>query len=428
MRSNVSKRSAFTLIELLVVITIILVVMSLAMLVYLRTMLYVDDVRAIREVKLLDQGCEQFKSTFGRYPPGKIMLCETMEGYRQAIQNHICQRCYQNRQQDQQALFWLATNSIEYLQAIFPNIDLNAGHDWNGDGIIDDRQYILQGEDSLVFFLGGMRYGPGASDFAGSNRSGPMGFNTDKTNPTRKTTATRLGPFFEFEANRISYDSNTTLTVQGSSGYTVGQTDNQSPPNWAVGVSTGLYLNPGETSILFFPIYQDIWGSPYYYYAARSSQPTDNYLYYHSPFLYKLGLTTGYSFNYHRYLSDSGFQMKGIVQPGASPGPGGTGPRFDPITNTNSAVKQYYSFVPYIESYTPTGGVTYYQSRRFQIISAGKDKDLGSGGYVNMGNRELSKFENYKFIAEENIPLTNEKLANYDNISNINFERVVPRP
>lgn len=85
--------------------------------------------------------------------------------------------------------------------------------------------------------------------------------------------------------------------------------------------------------------------------------------------------------------------------------------------------------VPYIESYQG-GKVKYYNHNRFQIISAGRDKQFGTGGYLNNNSStaEQSAFVNYRYIVEENIPQIDERQANYDNITNINFSRVVPRP
>jgi len=188
MRLGRSTRRAFTLVELFVVIAIILVIIGLMFPIFLSTWQNAQDTKTVVEISKLDEACETFKSIFGKYPPGRIMLCETREGYRQAIVQYLCQTHYQYQEQNQRGLAMLAKLSMEYLQSIFPGIDFDEGHDWNGDGIIDDRQYFLQGDEALTYFLGGMRYGPGARDVQGTNRSPPRGFNTDKAHPTRPST------------------------------------------------------------------------------------------------------------------------------------------------------------------------------------------------------------------------------------------------
>ena len=266
-------RSGFTLVELLVVFAIILVILALSFALVQRSMWALEDAKASREIKLLDQACEQFKATFGKYPPGRIMLCEDMRGYQYAIRDKICQGYYQTDPVHAHALYLLASMSMEYLQSIFPGIDLNAGHDWNGDGIIDDRQYIISGHETMPLFLGGMRYGPGAIDTAGSNRTPGMGWNTDKTNPTKRTSSTRLGPFFEFDPARIVYP-----TAIGPSSYGYSASPGGGPSadlnwyGWCIGCSSGFIMFPYESSLAFWPTYSDPWNTRYAYFAAR--QPT----------------------------------------------------------------------------------------------------------------------------------------------------------
>ena len=74
------------------------------------------------------------------------------------------------------------------------------GIDWSGTGVNagSPRTFVLEGEESLVYFLGGVRPAGGA----------PIGFNTDKTQLTVVTTGARLGPFFEFDASRLKPSPN----------------------------------------------------------------------------------------------------------------------------------------------------------------------------------------------------------------------------
>jgi hypothetical protein len=77
----------------------------------------------------------------------------------------------------------------------FPNTNWT---DWNGDTTYqqgDPGVYILQGDQCLVFFLGGMQV-PNGSGFS------CMGFGTRKDNPTIISGATDA-PYFEFPSDRL---------------------------------------------------------------------------------------------------------------------------------------------------------------------------------------------------------------------------------
>jgi type II secretory pathway pseudopilin PulG len=427
-------------VELLIVLAIILILMTLGFMVIQRVMLQLNDAKTSREIKQLDQACEQFKSTFGLYPPGRIMLCEDMRGYRAAMIDKLCQEHPQTDPNHQRALEYLAAMSMEYLQAIFPGIDLNAGHDWNGDGVIDDRQYFLTGNESLAFFLGGMRYGKGAVDEAGSNRSPAQGFNVDKTNPTKRSTATRLGPFFAFEEHRLRYQVSIPNQVKPILGPYVecvdplteeiirpGGTDTPGQ-FWNVGCSSGLMGRPGEQFISFFPRYVDIWNTPFAYFRARAGS-VNNYVYLYSPWCYQMGFATTYQANFHSWFADNFFlphlyKETLTCEPRPSPS---QGERSNPEDGTYSS--RWILAVPYIQT-QQNDQVVYYQAQRFQIISAGPDKQFGTGGfYINDPEKaELSVFKNYKYFVVENIPKSSEHVANFDNITNINFARLVPRP
>ncbi len=211
--ATVQKRNAFTLVELLVVIAIIVILMALTVGVISKVYVYLDEVKVGQDVNRMAQGCEQFKSTFGRYPPSRIILCDNPVVLANIIAGSVAPppNSGLSLAQFQQ----LGAFSSEYLTSVFPGINLSIARDWNGNGSVDNQ--LLDGTECLVYFLGGMRYGGAA----------PTGFNTDKTNPTFQTNSTRLGPFFEFEPSRLA-------------------------------VST----KPD------YPLYKDVYGTPYLYFAS----------------------------------------------------------------------------------------------------------------------------------------------------------------
>lgn len=231
--ATVQKRNAFTLVELLVVIAIIVILMALTVGVISKVYVYLDEVKVVSEVNRMAQACEQFKSTFGRYPASRIILCENPNHYQTIISGGGG-----NGE--------LAAKSSEYISSAFPNI-FSTGFliDWSGQvpalnntanpGIVPisnnpgSRVFVLEGQECLVYFLGGIR----PVGVAGTARAF-TGFNTDRSRPCVVTTTSRLGPFFEFEVSRVKNSTNT--------------------------------ANPAS----FFEAYTDVYGSAYAYFAAKT--------------------------------------------------------------------------------------------------------------------------------------------------------------
>jgi len=346
-KRNSLERKGFTLVELLVVISIVFLLMALTLGVISKVYSVVDETKVVAEVNKLAQSCEQFKSTFGRYPPSRIILCETGG----ELTNIINGTTPPPVASGLNAAQWVALGSFtaEYLSSIFPGINLNANHNWDGSldaaGLptLSAGFQLLEGQHCLVYFLGGIRY----------NGSGSTGFNTDKSNPTAQTTGARHGPFFEFDTARL----NTTAA----------------------------------SSTPLFPSYSDIFGTPYAYFAAKT-QGTNNYPNAYVP-------TSLSSSNDCHTLTTSGTIY----------------------------------FVPYFSSSVPPVAPAnwgtaisfkFHKPDSFQIISAGKDKQFGTGGQFNQTDPEQSPF-----IPASALPAVTPELlqANYDNFSNVTNGRVVPK-
>lgn len=227
---TVQKRNAFTLVELLVVIAIIAILMALTVGVMSKVFNYLDETKVVTEVGRLAQGCEQFKSTFGRYPPAKIILCEDPAQYGVLASGA-------------QPIATLASFSSEYLSSVFPGL-LTSGApiNWTGRANFvpaNFTNYLLEGEESLVYFLSG----PRANNAA-------IGFNTDKSLLPVPSTGARLGPFFEFEPSRVIPSTINTR----------------------------------------FHVYKDTFGTPYAYFYARSPG-MNNYWFVGAPIFQGTGLT-----------------------------------------------------------------------------------------------------------------------------------------
>jgi general secretion pathway protein G len=162
-------RSGFTMLELMIVIVIIVLLASLLLAAVNKVIVRVEEVRAIHEVGQFAQALEQFKLSYGRYPPSYIVLREAAGAY-------SANTDYAN---------------LNQLTTLFANFDETVAHDWNADGDVTDT-ITLQGQECLVYFL----LGPGQN---------PNGFATNKANPVAISLAApqRIGPFFEANMARL---------------------------------------------------------------------------------------------------------------------------------------------------------------------------------------------------------------------------------
>jgi prepilin-type N-terminal cleavage/methylation domain-containing protein len=213
---NIIRRTGFTLIEILVVIAIIAILVALLVPAVMQVLRGGPAVQTANDLQQLDIGIQNFKTTMGpAYFPSRIMLCESYHVYSTVP-----------------ALYTqLATDSVNYLTSLFPHIldadpttgivqwDMSKkglGIDWNGDGVSDNKNYvILEGHQCLVFFLGGIPTGlaepaPGQAQEVIGARSGPpgcLGFSANPRDPAnladfqQKPVPARKGPFYTFDSN-----------------------------------------------------------------------------------------------------------------------------------------------------------------------------------------------------------------------------------
>lgn len=126
------------------------------------------------DISQLSNAIGGFKTAFGMYPPSRIKLSETGKyNLSEALDR----------------------DSVECLKKMFPRANLE-NIDWNGNGQIDgleqDGDVILEGDQCLVFFLRGIQHN---------------GFSINKQNPSTKG-GTRIGPFFEFAEHRLKPNGN----------------------------------------------------------------------------------------------------------------------------------------------------------------------------------------------------------------------------
>lgn len=188
-----SSPRGFTLIELLVVIAIIAVLVGLLTAAAQATRQRMRELQIRNDISQLSTAVQSWKTKYEMpYLPSRIVLREDgMYG----THANLAVRALENQ-------------SIQVLKRIFPRLDTPQlaaargnnppflGHDWNQDGVItagDNGAFVLEGDQCLVFFLGGAQL-----------NGAPPGFSTNKAYPMRMSAAEqRDPPVFEFPTARL---------------------------------------------------------------------------------------------------------------------------------------------------------------------------------------------------------------------------------
>jgi prepilin-type N-terminal cleavage/methylation domain-containing protein len=194
------RRSAFTLIELLVVIAIIAILSSLIAGGVMIALRKGPEAQNRNDILQLSTALQKFHTKFSCYPPNKLKLCSNYASY---------------------GATQLDKDSIAIISTIWPNLVSNnpnslpvpnkpywTGINWANRTVGAVPVYgnaanpttdILDGDQCLVFFLGGIPNGVGQP---------PLGFSLDPTNPAKLPTAAvpstldRL-KFLDFDGARI---------------------------------------------------------------------------------------------------------------------------------------------------------------------------------------------------------------------------------
>lgn len=221
--SHGDKRSAFTLVELMVVILIIAILVSLISSAVMKALGKIPEVQTRTEISEMAVGLEAFMSDYGLSdpPPSVLFLNEFAPS---------------------------TTPSGPFLQKVFGK---NLGPtDWNGDGVIapPNITWTLQGEQCLVFYLGGIPSNPNNLLTPGVQPAG-LGFSTNNMKPSYgsmvgETMGRRKGPYFNFVTSRLWP-----------------QTILNTPPG-----TFYIYLDPWQTKT--GPLYTTLGGSPYSFFSS----------------------------------------------------------------------------------------------------------------------------------------------------------------
>ncbi len=383
----------FTLVELLVVMLVLAILIALLLPAINAALRTAKNAAVGGEINQLSQALAQFKTTYGDYPPSRIYLSEDgnllpPQGNTQIKAGDI-------------TYAQLGQRSIAAMRKFFPRVSFNLGtatgkwYDFNGDGLSvvngHPQQYILQGDECLVFFLGGI------PQVTSTGLYGMTGFGSDPTNPFTNSvvgstnySANRKQPFFEFVANRLILD----------------------PHNPYAGIGTFIPpLIPGYLDSLGNNNPGNVPGNPINFYAYFSSYGNGNY--------------DPNDVNYEEFdVSGTGPTPLGIelafhvnfpILPVATPATPANSPAPNPYTSSTSA------------SFNANDGylsATYQNPQSYQIISSGLDGLYGVGGQYNANNAGESLPWDSSTPTPYNTTDTSVRYRERDNVTNFHNGRL----
>jgi hypothetical protein len=207
------------------------------------------------DISVLSVAIDNFETTFAvTYLPSRFVLCETISDYKTGMSD------------PDPVTAQLYTDSFQYLSRVWPRIDFATdqpgppgwnGIDWNGNSV-QDPPVILEGDQCLVFFLGGIQ----------SNKEKKLeclGFSLNGSNPAQAE-GDRVGVFYQFKSSRLNARPNgyfVYLDAYGKtplayfSGYKVtngynryGTTDCKSIPDGPYHDGDGNYYNPDSFQVI----------------------------------------------------------------------------------------------------------------------------------------------------------------------------------
>lgn len=343
-------RRGFTLVELLVVIIIIAILMALLIPAIAGAMRQARSAAVQAEISQLAQALADFKSKFGDYPPSRILMQENGGTFPSSV-TPVPTTANSNAVNDvtQGQLY---QRTVTAFRKFWPRVPLGIGaaywpagsntwYDFNGNGTFDSGSIYLQGNECLVFFLGGIAQ-PGPS----SNILGMTGFAKNPTNPFLHSLAPTSGtnvmysgnrnaPLFEFAPGRLRMN-----TATGMASYvdSLNATNNQAAAFYAYfSTNNGAGYDPND---------------------VNASESDSNAT---SP----ITLT---------YLSNQTLSGGGKYTSSPSPNPYTSGQTAPFSASAGQGV----------------GNVAYHNPQSFQIISSGVDGVFGLGGIYNSSTTSSS--------------------------------------
>jgi prepilin-type N-terminal cleavage/methylation domain-containing protein len=181
-------RAGFTLVELLVVIAIIAILVGLTAAAVQRVRTKGPEIQTRTDIGSLETALGTARAELGlKYIPSYIVLREDGK--------------YDDNLTVSAVIFAEQQKTKGLLTQIFGRqFNPSTPVDWNSDGSLSAKPLVLEGQNCLVFFLGGIPTPPGGT-------AGCLGFSTNPQNPGAAG-GTRRGPWFEFKSNRLQRENN----------------------------------------------------------------------------------------------------------------------------------------------------------------------------------------------------------------------------
>ncbi|MBX6316742.1 MAG: prepilin-type N-terminal cleavage/methylation domain-containing protein, partial [Isosphaeraceae bacterium] len=232
------RRPGFTLIEMMVVIVIIGILVALLVPVVIGAVRTARNAQVSAEIVNMAQALNAFKDKYGDFPPSRIILSEslafsqynTLDPSNSTALSSVSNwygTTPPNITANDITLGELAQRSARFLRKFFPQAqppaptaqvpywyDFNGNASTNGSSGPDPGLIYLQGDECLVFFLGGIpnpegisaaRTGFGTSGFGKSPQFPFSCPGVTTTSNNRLFSSNRNNPFYEFQSSRL-YD------------------------------------------------------------------------------------------------------------------------------------------------------------------------------------------------------------------------------
>jgi len=355
------RRAGFTLIELLVVLVILALLIALLLPAIQGAVRRARSAAVQAEVNQMAQALAAFKTQFGDYPPSRVVLNENgglpSDSAVVVQSGGVADITYGQ----------LADRTATAMRKFWPRTTFAAGgsvwaagspqwYDFNGSGTADYGNFVLQGHECLVFFLGGIPLNVNGSISVIGFGKNPMNPFTHGVIPPPGVTnpmysGNRTAPMLEFKSER--------LRMTAGASYPAGY---QAIPS-LVTLNGVDYFNPGYIDSL------DGLGNKQSFYAYFCTNVGNGY----DPNDVNLGLdvdANGLTPLTQAFYSGQPTYAQGSLASAS------TRTQFVESPSPNP----YATGATYLASSTAAVAVPYQNPQTFQIISPGVDGMYGIGG------------------------------------------------